>query len=131
MKKFIKLAVLAVFMFVCSTVYGGERDLTFTWTKDVIEEDLAGFTLHEYQIIDGEVVTGRLIDIPYTGETDFLHAEVITLPNGSEYQYCYTVSAYDTSDNKSGESNQACVKIDFLAPGGATEFTVTIKVVSK
>ncbi len=125
----ILLAILFLFITLVPKVQADTKELIFEWTKDVIENDLAGFTLYEY---DGSgVLTGMIFDIPYTGQTDFSYTETIAVPAGIVTKMCYTVDAYDTSGNHSNKSNQACKDIDFEVPGECTEFKVTIKVISE
>jgi len=119
--------LIAVIMFCYSGVNAGDKELTFTIQKDTIEADLDGFVLYEYDAALNP--SGRTFDVPYTGQTDITHAEVITVLDNAITTLCYKVDAYDTSDNHSPQSAlNACVDIDFEAPGGAT-VTVTIGVV--
>lgn len=125
----ILLSILFLIVLLSLEAQADSKDLTFEWTKDVIEKDLAGFTLYEY---DGSgVATGNTFDIPYTGQTDFSHAEIITVPAGVVTRMCYAIDAYDTSGNQSNKSNQACKDIDFEAPGECTEFKIILKVISE
>jgi hypothetical protein len=135
MKLFRIAVIFCTIALFCASASAGQKNLKFTILKDTIEADLAGFTLYEYDA--AHVSTGRTFVVPYTGQADIIHSEVITVPDNAVTKLCYTVDAYDFSGNNSDQcaivddpSNplNSCVEIDFQPPGGAT-VTVTIELV--
>ena len=104
------LLVLIVPLFFCisaSAVVAAER--TFTWSAN-IESDLAGYKLYQSSV-PGQYVFGggnEIVDIPAGTE--------IYIENVSEGLWYFVLTAYDTSGNESGPSNEVSTDVDETAP---------------
>jgi hypothetical protein len=110
-----------------SLSYAGTKTITATWDH-VPEADLEGFTLVARDGPGGTELQNW--DIPYTGETEFEATVPITVPDGAATEVCFVVNAYDTSENHSEWSNEACITVDELPPNAPTNMTVIIQVVT-
>lgn len=120
------MSMLFVMMLLTGLSYATDKTVVFTWDKDVIEEDLAGFEIAEFD--DKDIATGLIIDIPFVqGQTDFSKVAAIDYPTGQKTKRIYRILAYDFSKNKSAWSEPTNITVDFEAPGGCLNFKVLIR----
>lgn len=123
------------FWFCCAgKTFAGEKQLDFTWHKEVLEADLDKFVI-EYSVTGGEEATDwqPFFEIVYTpGVTDYISEQTFTSPDGQEVQYWFRINATDVVGNPSGwcygdlEGNPCTTTIDFEPPGETINFTVTV-----
>lgn len=145
MKRLVRFAgffVILLLVFGLSSVNAGEKTATFTFEKQVLEADLAGFTL-QYSSVGGEGtaeadwhpfpdVAGSVIPF-VAGQHDYMIDTVFTSPDGQSVQYWFRVDAFDTSGNHSvwcyGDENgePATVTVDFEGPEGLFNLKVIIQ----
>lgn len=120
------LIVLIALVMLTGVTYAKDKTVEFTWNKDVIEEDLAGFRIYEYDKEDNP--TSLVITILYVpGQTEFLSSQVIDYPDGATTVRRYRITAYDFSMNESVRSLPSNdITVDFEAPGGCLNFKVKI-----
>ncbi len=112
--------ILIALILVFTMVTAGWAISTFTWDANT-EPDLAGYHLYRsdtsgvytLELIDGRWVgSGWIADIPAGTETfDY------TVPEGTWY---FVMTAYDTSDNESGPSNEVSQTTDTTPPDPPT-----------
>ena len=122
-----KLLFFLIF-FCAQSVFAADKTLTFTWNQ-VLSDDLAGFTLYEYD--SAGTLTGDTFNIPYSADMSLEHSEVIAVPDNQSTTLCYDLTASDNSGNESEHSNRACVNIDFESPAIPVSLTITIQVVTE
>lgn len=134
MKRF--FALIATIFVLIATIgltdsFAADKNLTFTW-EQVISPDFAGWRLYYKQ---GSSGGGNLSQytlfapILYDGtELQEYESDVSFMsPDGQSVTYFFVLTAYDTSNNESGPSNEVSVTIDFEKPGVPVKFHVTIK----
>ena len=111
------IIILAILLF-ASTALAATVELNFAWDRNT-ETDLAGYRLY-YSATAGAYVKG-------TGSTNFLQAVLVsgtTHPNGTLQQISgsqgqkiyFVLTAYDTSGNESGFSNEVNYTIPDTTP---------------
>lgn len=107
-----KLIFIIILLLPISTAFGA--DVTFEWDPNT-ETDLAGYRLYQsdtsgvYTYGDGNQVE----TIPAGTETVTLYG----VPDGTWY---WVLTAYDTSGNESGPSNEVTDTLDSTAPAPPT-----------
>jgi len=143
MKKLLFVAMCVFLSF--SVASAGEKSLTITWEKTILEADLAGFEL-SYSSVGGEGTAevswapfpnATASKIPFVaGKTAYTTTQTFTSPNGQSVKYWFRVCAYDKSGNRSvwcykdTTGAPATTTIDFESPGAAVNFKVTVTVQS-
>lgn len=120
------LGLLISFFALGGLGYAREKTVEFTWEKSVIESDLAGFRIYEYD--EQDIPTNLIIDIPYVaGQNEFTSTQSIDYPDGKTTVRHYRITAYDQAMNESDKSLPSNnIKIDFEPPGGCINFKVRI-----
>lgn len=121
------LGCLLVMVFLCGGVsYAKDKTVEFTWEKKILEADLAGFKIYEYDEQDN--ATALVIDIPYVaGQTEFNSTQTIDYPDGQSTVRRYRITAYDLAMNESQKSLPSNdILVDFEPPGGCLNFKVRI-----
>jgi fibronectin type 3 domain-containing protein len=96
-----------------SLVASADTTVKLQWNANT-ESDLAGYRL--YQSNTSGVYTTYRADIPAP-----THEVTVTIP--TDGTYFWVVTAYDTSGNESGRSNEATLVIDTTPPGPPTGCT--------
>ena len=124
MRKYL-LVVLALLLF-ASVCFAGTKTLTATWQQAIpTENDLAGWKLYKATVAGGPYTLDRTI--PYVSQqTTYTSSAPITVPDGQLTTLYFVLSAFDTSGNESGKSNEVQVQIDFLPPGNPFQLIITI-----
>ena len=125
MKKRIFFGILAV-MLLATLCFGGTKTLNFAWQQTLPDpNDMAGWKLYQAPVSGGP---WTLIEtITYTApQAEYTASKVITVPDGSVTTLFFTVTAFDTSGNESGRSNEVSAKIDFQSPPLPVQFKVTV-----
>lgn len=109
--------------------FAADQSLTFTW-EQVIPSDMGGWTIY-YGLQSGNFT--NQINIPYDTcdmATDppscQSPAAIKMITGGEEATYYFVMSAYDTSNNESGYSNEVSKELDFLSPDVPVRVTVTV-----
>lgn len=126
MKK-IALMLMAL-MFVAGAAYA-ENSVTFKWSKNT-ETDLAGYKLYRSATPDGQAVG---VDTPVATvlpnneiyDHDLIpnlepDKEALTLYGVADGTWYWILTAYDTSDNESGKSNEVSATLDSTSPNAPT-----------
>uniref|UniRef100_A0A6M3IJ98 Putative structural protein n=1 Tax=viral metagenome TaxID=1070528 RepID=A0A6M3IJ98_9ZZZZ len=113
MKRICLLTLVLVFM--SSLVFGATLNLRATWTANT-EPDMASYKLYR---TDGTRTLLGTIAHPVT-----LYDFSIIVPDGSQGTLTFVMTAVDTSDNESGDSNTASYPFDFQLPAAPGGFSV-------
>jgi len=120
------LLVLA-FILLTSLSFGGTKTLNFEWQQDLPTpvNDLAGWKLYQGTTTGGP---WTLIEtIPYVSPmTEYTASKSITVPDGQTTNLYFTLTAFDTSGNESGRSNEVAASVDFQSPTIPVQFKVTV-----
>ena len=59
--------------------------------------------------------------------SNYTASQIITSPDSQSISYYFVITAFDTSGNESGKSNEVVATVDFESPGSPTSLTVTVK----
>ena len=118
------LLILACLL-LAGTAYA-DSSITFKWSKNS-ESDLAGYKLYRSSAPDGQVIDGtNFIAIILSNNEIYDHnlipdlaadKEALTLTGVADGTWYFVLTAYDTSDNESGKSNEVSARVDTMAPG--------------
>lgn len=124
MKKFVVIIALAMAVVIVPPAMAGEKTLTFQWEYDTAP--IEGFRLY-YSTQSGQFSAGEFWDIPYNyGSGTFQSEQTITVPDGTEEEYFFVITAYDYDGNESAPSNEVSAILDFKAPSAPFNFEVTV-----
>jgi len=118
MKKLFILMVTVIFLSMAS-IAGADNSVTFIWDANT-ETDLAGYRLYQSPTA-GAYVYGdgnQVATIPAGTET-------VTLDSVADGTLFWVLTAYDTSDNESGPSNEVSATMDSTPPGAPTILNIT------
>lgn len=113
MRKVVVLFLILLLPAICSAV-----SVEFSWDANT-ESDLAGYRLYQSQS------SGVYGDIPVAVISAGI--ETVTIDVTSDGTYFFVLTAYDTSDNESGYSNEVVVTIDTAPPDPPTGLDALIK----
>lgn len=135
MKKLFVLILL--FLFIFTGIAIADNEITFRWDKNT-ESDLAGYRIYQSTTPDGQIVDGinfvaevapdsGLYDHGIILNLDPAHDAftLVAVPDGTWY---WILTAYDTSNNESGKSNEVSATVDSIAPGAPVILDITAKV---
>jgi hypothetical protein len=114
MKKLLLITVFCVFCFINST-FAGPDTVRIAWGANT-EPDIAGYKVYE------GISSGSYNTFYDVGNTTSWDREV-PIPVVDRY---YVVTAYDTSNNESGYSNEVSYLPDMISPGAPNGVTITI-----
>lgn len=127
--KHLILALLTMVLFV-SPAFAGTKTLTFIWNQDIPTpvNDLAGWRLYQSPTQGGSCKATKVgNDIAYTTtQTEYTTSSPITVPDGQRTTLYFSMTAFDTSGNESGCSNEVAAVLDFQSPGVPIQLRVTI-----
>jgi hypothetical protein len=114
--------VLAVFLIFAGSASGATLSLKATWTPNT-ESDMAGYNLYR---TDGTRTKINATLIPFlTGTTSTAqYSFTVTVSSGAAGTMTFVMTAVDTSNNESLDSNTASYSYDLAAP--AAPGTVSI-----
>lgn len=124
MKKLILL--LLGFLLVASLSFGGIKTLTFNWQQELPSpNDLAGWKVYQSSKTGGP---WTLVEtIPYVSPmSEYTASKNITVPDAQVTVLYFTVTAFDTSGNESGRSNEVAASLDFQSPSVPVQFKITV-----
>ena len=112
-----------------SSVAFADSSVTFIWDKNT-ETDLAGYRIYQSATPDGQVVgtDTPVADIPPeaglydTGIIPNLdpNRDAFTLTSVPDGTWYWILTAYDTSGNESGKSNEVSATLDSTSPANPT-----------
>jgi hypothetical protein len=126
----LSLIVISALCFFSTNAFAADKAITFGWNQE-LPTDMGGWKLH-YGLSSGSYT--QVIDIPYstcdmtkTPPACEATKNIIMITGGGEAIYFFALSAYDTSNNESGFSNEASKYLDFIAPSDPTTFTATVQ----
>jgi hypothetical protein len=130
-----KITLILTFVFVlCGfliNAFAADKAITFAWEQD-LPTDMGGWKLH-YGLSSGSYT--QVIDIPYstcdmtkTPPACEATKNIAMVVGGEEAIYFFALTAYDTSNNESGFSNEVSKYLDFIAPPNPATFTATIQI---
>ena len=124
---------ILILLLLCATLLGltvfsfaGTKTLTFAWNQTLPDpNDLAGWKLYSSQTPGGPYTLAATI--PFAGaQTEYTSAQPFVSPDGQRKTYYFVLTAFDTSGNASGYSNEVSATIDFEAPGVPIQLKVTV-----
>lgn len=125
MKKIILTIIcfLAMASFVCAGT-----NVTFQWDANS-ESDLAGYKIYRSNVSGDYSSPANVLDIPLsaladTGEPQYTEEDV---PDG---EWFWVATAYDTSGNESGYSNEVTDSLDATAPETPQNLTIWQKIIA-
>ncbi len=124
MKKLLLLTL--AFLFITSLSFGGQKVKTFGWQQDLPDpNDLAGWKLYQSSTAGGP---WTLVEtIPYISPlTEYTASKSIIVPDNQVTTLYFTVTAFETSGNESGRSNEVSAVFDFQPPGIPVQFKITV-----
>lgn len=135
MKKLFALTLMFLFVFVGTVM--ADNEITIRWDKNT-ETDLAGYRLYQSTTPDGQVVDGvnfvaeiapdsGLYDHGIIPDLDPAH-DAFTLTSVLDGTWYWILTAFDTSLNESGKSNEVSAAVDCTAPGAPVILDITAKV---
>jgi hypothetical protein len=135
MKKLFVLTLL--FLFVFTGIAMADNEITIRWDKNT-ETDLAGYRLYQSDVSDGQIVDGvsfvaeilpdsGLYDHGIIPDLDPAH-DAFTLTSVPDGTWYWILTAFDTSLNESGKSNEVSASVDSTAPGAPVILDITAKV---
>lgn len=116
MKRII-LIILAMLL-MASVVFGASLNLKATWTPNT-EPDMAGYNLYRTDGTRAKVNAGL---IPHPSPSG--HLFTITVPDNSQATLTFVITAVDTGNNESGDSNVASYPFDLLRPAAPTGLSI-------
>lgn len=135
MKKLFVLTLLFLFVFVGMAM--ADNEITFRWDKNT-EADLAGYRVYQSDVPDGQVVDGTSFVAEIAPDAGLYDHGIIpdldpaqdaftlvAVPDGTWY---WILTAFDTSNNESGKSNEVSATVDSIAPGAPVILDITAKV---
>jgi len=107
--KTVKAVLISIVLIVAWACLAMAADVTFTWDANT-EPDLAGYYLYQSNVSGGYIFGGgnHIASIPAGTET-----AILGIPEGGWY---WVLTAFDTSENESGSSNEVSLYIDETAP---------------
>lgn len=112
------LLTCAMLLALCSAAWG--VTLTVMWDANT-EADLAGYRLYQSDTA-GQYTYGE----DHAIATTLAGTEIITVKDIADGTHHWVLTAYDTSGNESGPSNEVTKIIDSTAPN-APRITITIE----
>lgn len=118
MKKLLSLMVIVIFLLVAGIAIA-DNSVTFLWDANT-ETDLAGYRLYQ-STTSGQYVLGEGNQVAVISAG----IETVTLPNVPDGTFFWVLTAYDTSDNESGPSNEVSATLDSAPPGSPTILEIT------
>jgi len=115
MKKFLAALILTSTMFISGLVYA-DATIDVQWSANT-EADLAGYKMYRGST-SGIYTTSQDVGITPSG----------TFANVDDGTWFIAVTAYDTSGNESGYSNEVIAVIDTASPGSPANIVITITI---
>lgn len=110
--------VIVIFLLVAGIAIA-DNSVTFLWDANT-ETDLAGYRLYQ-STTSGQYVLGEGNQVAVISAG----IETVTLPNVPDGTFFWVLTAYDTSDNESGPSNEVSATLDSAPPGSPTILEIT------
>lgn len=111
-----KILMFTAMFLIIPLIAWAASNVTFQWDANS-ESDLAGYRLYQSAVSGGQSIgSGWVDDIPAGTETS-----TIVVEDGTWY---WVVTAYDTSGNESGPSNEQARALDTEAPVYPKSFLV-------
>ncbi len=105
-----KILIVGTVIFSCSSVFA----LTLSWNPNS-ESDLAGYRIYRSDTPDGQTIKdgSHIYQIP-------VGTESVNLDGTPEGKFYWIATAFDTSNNESGKSNEVSYTVDRTAPADMT-----------
>jgi hypothetical protein len=119
MTKFLVAVVVVIAMLSPAMSYGATTTTNLAWDANT-ETDLAGYKLYQSAGPTGTKTLVQTIPKPATTTA------VTGLVDGN---WCWVLTAYDTTGNESGYSNQVCLQADTIAPAAPKALRIASTVV--
>lgn len=119
------IAIMSIF-FLTAFAHAGS-DVTFQWSANS-EADLAGYKLYR-SATQGDYLTSTPIDIPLSSLAD-INNPAYTEENVPDGTWFWIATAYDTSGNESGYSNEVTDTLDATAPASPQELNIFKKIIA-
>ena len=122
------LIVLAIILLASVAQAQTTKQLTFTWSQVLPSpNDLAG-----WHIMKGSTAGGPytlFATVPFTSaQGTYTSVQTLSVPQGSS-THCFVLDAFDTTGNKSANSNEICrtIVVDTVPPGVPQQFNLTVQ----
>jgi hypothetical protein len=114
--------MLVMLVTVC---FAGTKVLTFAWQQPGSLDNFGGWKLYQSETAGGAGVLS--MTIPYVSQqTEYTATKNLVSPDGQTKTSYFTLTAFDTSGNESGKSNEVSAVIDFEAPTVPIQLKVTV-----
>jgi len=129
MKKLLSLTMIVLLFAAFVGWANADNQVTLAWdepVEDIAQGDFGGWKIYSSTTQGGPYSESATIDYIDT----FNYQAVITIPEitGNPVTYYFVVSAFDTSDNESGFSNEVSKEfIDTTSPG----VTVNVRIIEE
>jgi len=125
MKKLLLALALCGLLVLPTWAMAGEKTLTFQWNQ-TLSDDFAGWRLYKSEVAGGPYAKHGN-DILFVSEQPvYESAQALTSPDAETHIYYFVLTAFDTSGNESGFSNEVNARIDFESPGSPFTLKVTV-----
>jgi len=122
------LIVLAIVLMASVAQAQTTKQLTFTWTQVLPSpNDLAGWHMSRSSVAGGPYTL--FATVPFTTvQTTYTSVQTLSVPQGSS-THCFVLDAYDTTGNRSANSNEICrtITVDTVAPAIPQSFNLTVQ----
>jgi len=117
------LLVLALFFILGESAFGATLTLKATWTPNT-EPDMAGYNLYRTDGVRTKINTG-LIPFLASGAPTTQYNFTVTVSDKTAGTMTFVLTAVDTGNNESLDSNTASHNYDLVPPAAPGNFSVT------
>ena len=117
------LLVLALFFILGESAFGATLTLKATWTPNT-EPDMAGYNLYRTDGVRTKINTG-LIPFLASGAPTTQYNFTVTVTDKTAGTMKFVLTAVDTGNNESLDSNTASFNYDLVPPAAPGNFSVT------
>ena len=123
MKKLVML-LICLFFILGTSILAKPVGVQFAWQQDIPSpNDLKGWKLYKSNTIGGPYIF--VTEILFTSiQTEYTATLNVDYPDNAKTKYFFVLTAFDTSGNESGYSNEVAKEMDFLAPVAPKSFRV-------
>jgi len=115
--------VLALFFILGESAFGATLTLKATWTPNT-EPDMAGYNLYRTDGVRTKINT-TLIPFLTSGTPTTLYNFTVTVSDKTAGTMTFVLTAVDTGNNESLDSNTASHNYDLVPPAAPGNFSVT------
>jgi len=121
MKKLLQMLMIVLLFVVFVSLANADNQVTLAWDEpidDIAQGDFGGWKIYSSTTQGGSYSESATIDY----DTSFNYQAVITIPEiiGDPVTYYFVVTAFDTSGNESGYSDEVSKEFTDTTPPGVT-----------